>query len=174
MKTFIKVFTLAAAFLLTVGSASAQRFASAQITPGGVVQLYKNLKQSGQCVGISFATNQVSNKPVSVHAPTSTWGTSGMGVYQTGLKSSKAKRYWSSRMNGSQPFASNKTDYVEVVLLKQGSNVIARLIKNGSTTFNINILGVVAKGNGHVLYGTYGTHGGFITISLYKMYCPVG
>ena len=174
MKTFIKVFTIAATFLLTFGSADAQRYAAASTTPASVVQLYKNLKQSGQCVGVSFVTNQVSKNAVSLEAPTSTWGSSGMGVHLGGLKSSKAKRYWSSRLNGNQPFASNKTDYVEVVLRKQGNNVIAKLIKNGSTTFNINVLGVVAKGNGHMLYGTYGNHGGFITISLYKMYCPEG
>ena len=175
MKNLIKVFTLVATFLFAFGeTVDAQRIKTVTQTPASVVQLYKNIKLGGDCVGMSFSTNNVSTKDLLVSPPTSTWGSSLMRVNGNGLKSGIAKRFWSSRYNGNQPFAVNKTDNVELILTKVGNNVVAKLIKNGSTTFNINILGVMAKGKGHILYGTYGTHGGFISISLYKAFCPVG
>ncbi len=70
-------------------------------------------------------------------------------------------------------FDAEKTDEVEIVLTKEGNNVKGRLIKNGVLPgLNIDIFGVMAKYQGHVFYGSYGTHGGFVTISLCKTGCP--
>jgi len=149
------------------------------LPPSQVLEDYINHEEESNfnCVSMTIATNEVYRGK---NFPISTWSTGAMVGDGNSLKSSsKSERFWSNRRYKRQsnpllyqPFDAAKTDEIEVVLTKVGNSVKGKLIKNGNPAFDINIFGVMTKAQGHIFYGSYGTHGGFVAISVFKIACP--
>ncbi|MGB0930152.1 MAG: hypothetical protein ACPGVB_05220 [Chitinophagales bacterium] len=168
----------------TSGSSFSKNFSGGSaLTPAGVIDFYIDFKEESRknCIGMTMMTNEVSkiDYPVYSQFPISTWAEGGFGVQanKSGLKSANNQRFWSNKMfqdknNNYQRFDVAETDQIGLELNKNGNGVTGFLIKEGGSKLPIKIFAVMTKGHGHILYGSYGNHGGFITISLFKMGCP--
>ncbi len=170
----------------TSGSAFNEKLSGGSaLTPADVIDYYIDFEDEykDNCVRMNVATNEVSklDHPVYSQFPTSTWmeGVLFSKDDESGFESIKFDRYWSNTFHnsnyggGGQPFHKLKKDKVGIELNKVGNGVEGFLIKEQGSKLPIKIFGVMTKTHGHILYGSYGNHGGFITISLFKWNCYI-